>query len=86
MHARGSVSSYLEPTTKHLIIVTAVAVINAFCPAGVTTTAAHAAHWLTARVCRQAAQDALSISCGAGAEAAPPRSKVRLLHDARLAW
>lgn len=69
----------LEPTTKHLIIVTAVAVINAFCPAGVTTTGVRAAHWLTARVCRQAAQDALSISSGT-------RSKIRLLHDASLAW
>lgn len=49
LQARDSVSSYLEPTAKHLIIVASSAVINAFCPAGVKTTAARAAHWLAAR-------------------------------------
>lgn len=34
LHARGSISSYLEQTAKHLIMAAASAVINALCPAG----------------------------------------------------
>lgn len=51
LHARGSITSYLESTAKHLIIVAASAVINAPCPAGVKTTAARAARWLASPVC-----------------------------------
>lgn len=47
----SSITSYLEPTTKHLIIVAALTVINVLCPAGVKTTAACAIYWLALCVC-----------------------------------
>ncbi len=58
----SSITSYLELTTKHLIIVSALTVINVLCPAGVKTTAARAAYWFPLCVCWQAVRDTLNIS------------------------